>query len=128
MLFFCTQFVIFSYLKSQLAPSFDFSNYGFYQKVDYIIGFGNTEEESKHLQELYKKSLNGFIHFKYWIQNTGRKFFNYNYLEFIYACVDPIMQLSVVKRYLHDVRLDLVPFDDSLIRNLRDVRVNLTLI
>lgn len=106
----------------ELTPSFDFSNYGFYQKVDYIIGFGNTEEESKHLQELYKKSLNGFIHFKYWIQNTGRKFFNYNYLEFIYACIDPIMQLSVVKRYLHDVRLDLVPFDDSLIRNLRDVR------
>lgn len=106
----------------ELSPSNDFSNYGFYQKVDYILGFGNTEEERNHLQELYKKSRNGFVHFKYWIENPGHNFFNYNYLEFIYACVDSIMQLSIVKRYLHDVRLILTQVDYSLLKNLRDVR------
>lgn len=95
----------------EIAPSIDFGDYVFYQKVDYILDFGTQPEERKHLQKLYTSSLNGFIHFKYWIEHVGNKFFNYDYLEVIYSYVGSLIQLSIVKRYLHDIRIKLIDTD-----------------
>ena len=106
---------------NEISPNSDFTNFGFYQKVDYILGFGIKPGESEHLQKLYKTSLNGFIHFKYWMQNTGSKFYNYDFLEMVYSFVNSSTQLSIVKRYLHDVRLKLINIDFSLLERFRDI-------
>ncbi len=106
----------------EIAPTTDFSNYGFYKKVDYILDFGTQPEEREHLQKLYTTSLNGFIHFKYWMEHVGHKFFNYDYLEVIYSYVGSLRQLSIVKRYLHDVRIKLIDTDFLLIQKMRDIR------
>lgn len=106
----------------EIAPSTDFGNLGFYQKVDYILDFGAQAEEREHLQKLYTTSHNGFIHFKYWMEHVGNRFFNYNYLEVIYSYVASLRQLSIVKRYLHDVRIKLIDTDFQLIQKMRDIR------
>lgn len=106
----------------ELAPTKDFNSYGFFQKIDFILKFGTQADESVHLQSLFTSSLNGWIHFKYWMKYEGHKFFNYNFLEVVYSYVDTMSQLSIVKRYLHDVRLNLIQPDYSLIQNLRDIR------
>lgn len=106
----------------ELAPSCSFNSLGFYQKIDFILAFGTQPKEQEHLEKLYKTSRNGIIHFKYWMNHTGHKFFNYNYLEVIYSYVGFLYQLSIVKRYLHDVRINLVETDFTLIKNLRDIR------
>ena len=115
--------VVESALK-EIAPSTDFGDYGFYQKVDYILDFGTQPEEREHLQKLYTTSLNGIIHFKYWMEHVGNKFFDYDYLEAIYSFVSSQRQLSIVKRYLHDVRIKLIDTDFLLIQKMRDVRYN----
>ena len=106
----------------EIAPSTDFNDYGFYQKVDYIVDFGTQPLERKHLEKLYTTSLNGFIHFKYWMEHVGNKFFNYGYLEAIYSYVGSLYQLSIVKRYLHDVRIKLIDTDYLLMQKMRDIR------
>ena len=106
----------------EISPSGDFSHYGFYQKIDFILNFGAQPDETEHLQKLYTTSRNGFIHFKYWLDHIGNKFYNYNYLEVIYSYVAPLMQLSIVKRYLHDVRINLIEVDFALLQNMRDIR------
>lgn len=107
---------------NEIAPSKDFSTYGFYGKVDFILNYGSSPEEQAHLQKLYRRSLNSFIHFKYWMEHQGNTFYNYNYLESIFSYVNPLQQLSIVKRYLHDVRLNLIEVDFTLLEYLRDVR------
>lgn len=107
----------------EIAPSTDFSDYGFYQKVDSIVNFGAQPEQRKHLQKLYTTSLNRFIRFKYWMEHVGNKFFNYDYLETIYSYVGSLVQLSIVKRYLHDVRIKLIDTDYLLMQKLRDIRL-----
>ena len=106
----------------EISPSGDFSHYGFYQKIDFILNFGAQPDETEHLQKLYTTSRNGFIHFKYWLDHIGNKFYNYNYLEVIYSYVAPLMQLSIVKRYLHDVRINITEVDFTLLQNMRDIR------
>lgn len=106
----------------ELAPSKDFSNYGFFGKVDFILGYGAQPDEREHLQKLYTTSRNGFIYFKYWLDHIGNKFFNYDYLEVIYSYVSPLRQLSIVKRYLHDVRIKLIDVDFTLLQKMRDFR------
>ena len=106
----------------EIAPQDDFSNIGFYEKVDYILSFGSKPEESERLEKLYRTSRNGFIHYKYWMSHTGRKLFNYAFLEIVYSYVRSQTQLSIVKRYLHDVRIKLIDIDFSLIQNMRDTR------
>ena len=106
----------------ELSPSNNFDDFGFYDKIDYILGFGSTQEEDAHLKILYTTSKNRLIHYKYWIDNCGHKFFNYNYLETIYSYIDPNNQLSLVKRYLHDVRLQIITPDFSLLQKFKDVR------
>lgn len=106
----------------EISPSIDFSHYGFYQKIDFILNFGTQPDETEHLQKLYTTSRNGFIHFKYWLDHIGNKFYNYNYLEVIYSYVAPLMQLSILKRYLHDVRINLTEVDFTLLQNMRDIR------
>ncbi len=106
----------------EIAPSTEFGNIAFYQKIDYILDFGTQPEEREHLQKLYKTSLNGLIHFKYWMEHEGKKFFNYDYLEIVYSYVGSLRRLSIVKRYLHDVRLKLIDTDFLLIQKMRDIR------
>lgn len=106
----------------EIAPTRNFSTYGFYEKVDFILKFGSEPNERQHLESLYRSSRNGFIYFKYWMEHTGGKFFNYNYLEVIYSYVDFFKQLSIIKRYLHDVRIKLIEADYALMQNLRDIR------
>lgn len=108
----------------ELAPSFDFSSYGFYEKIDYLLSFGKNPNEREHLNKLYKSSRNGIIFFKYWMEHVGKKFFNYNYLEFVFSYVDFHEQLLIIKRYLHDVRIKLIDTDFSLIKNMRDIKYN----
>ncbi|WP_295591676.1 hypothetical protein [uncultured Methanobrevibacter sp.] len=105
----------------ELSPSGDFTTFGFYQKIDYILAYGKNQQELEHLKKLYTTSRNGLIYFKYWMSHAGNKFYNYNYLEVIYTYVDCFTQLSIVKRYLHDIRLNLIAPDFNLIENLRDI-------
>ena len=107
---------------NEIAPEKDFSNIGFYEKVDYILSFGSKPEEREQLEKLYRTSRNGFIHYKYWMSHTGHKLFNYAFLEIVYSYVSSRTQLSIVKRYLHDVRINLIEIDFSLIQNMRDTR------
>lgn len=111
-----------SKMPLKLAPSKDFSNYGFFGKVDFILGYGAQPDEREHLQKIYTTSRNGFIYFKYWLDHIGNKFFNYDYLEIIYSYVSPLRQLSIVKRYLHDVRIKLIDVDFTLLQKMRDFR------
>lgn len=106
----------------EIAPSKDFSDLGFYEKIDFILSFGAQPDEHVHLQKLYTTSRNPFIHFKYWMEHIGHKYYNYNSLEIIYSYVAPLTQLSIIKRYLHDIRIKLIEIDFSLIQNMRDVR------
>ena len=106
----------------EIASEKDFSNFGFYQKVDYILAFGKQSEEQGQLEKLYRTSRNGFINFKYWMNHTGHKFYNYDFLEIVYSYVNSLTQLSIVKRYLHDVRIKLIEIDYTLIQNMRDTR------
>lgn len=106
----------------ELSPSGNFNNLGFYQKVDYILAYGSRPDEREHLDKLYTTSRNGFIYFKYWMEHVGNKFYNYNYLEVIFSYVDFLKQLSIIRRYLHDVRLNIIETDFTLIKNLRDIR------
>lgn len=107
---------------NEIAPARDFNNFGFYEKVDYILNFGTQPGEREHLQKLYTTSRNSLIHFKYWMEHVGHVFYNYNCLEELFSYVDPLTQLSIVKRYLHDIRINLIEIDYSLIQNMRDTR------
>ena len=40
----------------------------------------------------------------------------------IFSCVNPEMQLEIIKRYLHDVRLGNVEMNFSFLQMLRDYR------
>ena len=106
----------------ELSPNTDFNNYGLYHKVDYILDYGSKEDEKVHLNTLYKTSHNKYIHFKYWMNTPGHKLYDYNILEFIYSCVHPKVQLSIIKRFLHDVRLDVIEMNYTFLQLLRDVR------
>ena len=105
-----------------LSPSKDFKEYSLFDKVDFIFGFGGNEEEAKQLQTVYQTSRNGYIHFKYWYENPGYKLYNYNLVEEVFSYVSPLRQLSIVKRYLHDVRINVQTLDLALLTNLRDQR------
>ncbi len=106
----------------ELSPGSDFSKCGFFYKVDYIMNYGVNEDEIAHLVNLYKTSKNKYIHFKYWMNTPEHKLYDYNILEFIYSCVNPEMQLEMIKRYLHDVRLGNVEMNFSFLQMLRDYR------
>lgn len=107
----------------ELCPSKDFSKWGFYEKIDYIINFGiSNEEEKKVLHNLYKTSLNSFIHYKYWKETTGHKLYNYAILHDIYSYVNVHEQMDIIKRYLHDVRHKIVDFDEKIIKGFRDYK------
>lgn len=106
----------------ELSPGSDFSQCGLYYKIDYIMNYGTNEDETDHLDNLYKTSSNKYIHFKYWMNTPWHKLYDYNILEFIYSCVNPEMQLNIIKRYLHDVRLGNVEMNFSFLQMLRDYR------
>ncbi len=107
-------------LLHQMSPSTNFMDYGFYDKIDFIINFGEDGESNSLLQNLYASSRYCLIHFKYWLNYTGNKLYDYSILKYIYSIVDPKTQLSIVKRYLHDVRLNIINLDFSLISWFRD--------
>lgn len=106
----------------EISPSGNFNTYGFYQKVDFILDYGSQPDQREHLEQLYRTSRNGFIHFKYWMEHVGNKFYDYNYLEVIYSYVDYKKQLSIVRRYLHDVRIKLIEAEFTLFQKMRDIR------
>lgn len=106
----------------ELSPTKNFNELGFYEKVDYILNFGSKPEENAQLQKLYRTSRNRYVFFKFWMENTGRAFYDYNVLETIFSFVGPLMQLKIVKRYLHDVRLKLTEADFALLEHFRDCR------
>lgn len=110
----------------ELSPSTDFRTFGFYKKIDYILSFGKDNDEEKHLFNLYRTSLNSLIHFKFWMEHLGRKFFNYDVLELIFSYVDSDTQISIINRYIEDVRLKLIEVDYTLIQRLRDCRYQQT--
>lgn len=106
----------------ELQPQRDFDDFGFYHKIDYILNYGSQAGEYQQLQELYNTSNNLFIHFKFWISHSNHKFDNYNYLEEIFSYVDCSTQLSIIKRYLHDIRNKNTEVDYSLLEKMRDFR------
>ena len=107
----------------EMCASKDFWNWGFYEKIDYIINFGiSNEEEKKVLHNLYKTSSNGFIHYKYWKETPGHKLYNYAILHDIYSYVSVPEQMEIIKRYLHDVRLKIANFDEKIIESFRDYK------
>lgn len=106
----------------ELQPQRDFDDFGCYHKIDYILNYGSQAGEYQQLQELYNTSNNLFIHFKFWISHSNHKFDNYNYLEEIFSYVDCSTQLSIIKRYLHDIRNKNTEVDYSLLEKMRDFR------
>jgi hypothetical protein len=106
----------------ELSPNGNFDDYGLFKKVDYVIYYGSNADEWKHLEILYKSSSNKFIKFKNWLSNSNQRFYNYNDLEEIHSFVNSSTQLSLVKRYLHDVRVHNVEIDYDFIKTLRDVK------
>lgn len=106
----------------ELSPDSDFRSFGLYYKIDYILNYGANEDERAHLLQLYKTSINKYIHFKYWMNTSNHKLYDYNILEFIYSCVNPEMQLNIIKRYMHDVRLGNVDLNFTFLQMLRDYR------
>ena len=115
-------FLMVEEVLKELSPEKNYDDYGFFDKIDFIINYGATEEEHSHLQELYKTSRNAFIHFKYWLNHPGHKLYDYGILETIYSFVKPNMRLNIIKRYLHDVRIRVVDIDYNFIKNFRDIR------
>lgn len=109
-------------LKEMYAAK-DFSNWGFYDKIDRIINFGTSNEEEKAvLHNLYKTSVNCFIHYKYWKETPGHKLYNYAILHDIYSYVNVLEQMDIIKRYLHDVRHKIVNFDEEIIQGFRSYK------
>lgn len=107
----------------EMYPTKDFSNEGFYDKIDYIINFGNQEEQERDtLRKLYTTSTNIFIHYKYWKETTGHKLYNYAILMDIFSYVSAYEQMDIIKRYLHDVRKEIVEFDENVISGFRDYK------
>lgn len=106
----------------ELSPTANFEKFGLFQKVDYIVDFGINPEEGQHLKKLFTTSHNSYIYFKFWLLTPNRGFYNYGVLEDIHSYVNPSTQLAIVKRYLHDVRLNTVPMDYDFIRALRNLK------
>lgn len=106
----------------ELSPSQSFENFGFFSKIDYIINFGDTEEQNKILQKLYTTSLNSFIHYKYWKNNVGHKLYNYSVLHDIFSYVNVSEQMLIIKRYMHDVRMSIVGYDENIVKGFRDYK------
>ena len=106
----------------ELSPESSFDNYGLYQKVDYIVDYGQNPNEKEHLNNLFKTSSNRYVFFKFWLLTPNRGFYNYADLEEIHSYVNTSTQLSIALRYLHDVRLQTLNIDFKFIKALRDLR------
>ena len=106
----------------ELSPSTNFEYFGLFQKVDFIVNYGRTPEEYEILKKLFRTSHNCYIYFKFWLLNPNRGFYNYSILEEIHSYVNSSLQLSIVKRYLHDVRLHTIDLDYNFINNLRNLK------
>ena len=106
----------------EFCPNTSFDDYGFFEKIDFIINYGTLVEEQQQLDKLYRTSRNLYVHFKYWLSKLGHKLYNYDVLESIYSYVKPDMQLQIIKRYLHDVRLHVVDINYDFIKKFRDIR------
>lgn len=106
----------------EISPHQNFSNYGFFSKIDFIIDFGKEEQQAQKLHELYSTSLSYFIHYKYWKEHVGHKLYNYSILLDIYSYVSTSEQMLIIKRYLHDVRMNVVTFDENIIKGFRDYK------
>lgn len=106
----------------ELSPTINFDNYGLFEKVDYIVAYGRNSEEYENLKKLFNTSRNCYIYFKFWLLTPNHGFYNYNVLEEIHSYVDSSTQLTIAKRYLHDVRLHTIELDYNFIKNLRDLK------
>lgn len=107
----------------EMYPSKDFSKLGFYEKIDTIINFGITDgHEAQILRKLYTTSTNSFIHYKYWKETPGHKLYSYTILQDIFSYVSVYEQMNIIKRYLHDVRNNIVEFDENVIKGFRDYK------
>ena len=106
----------------ELSPMASFDDWGLFKKVDYIVGYGQNPEDSKHLEELFRTSRNRYIYFKFWLLTPTHSFFDYAVLAEIHSFVNAAAQLDIAKRYLHDVRLHTVEIDYNFIKTLRDVK------
>lgn len=106
----------------ELSPSTTFHDYGFYDKIDYIISFGKNEDENNILNQLYTTSTNIFIHYKYWIQNEGFRWNDYSNVLEIYSFVSIEEQMHIIKRYLHDIRINITNLNDEILAGFRNYK------
>ncbi len=102
-----------SHMSSQ--PQYGIGNMNIFRLVDYVL----ETEDSSVIRIIEKDTKNNYLILYQWIKKEEYKI-DYSLLSSLFAILSLSMQLKVVKRYFHDIRLGHTIFDPELLKQFKD--------
>lgn len=98
----------------------DYRNKNLFELVDYIVGAKRSDIFDSNSTFLrIKDSSNSLLSLYHWFNNED-EIFDYKTLKSSFSMVSLDVQLLIVKRYFHDIRLGKTILDDTLLEQFID--------
>ena len=96
-------------------------NKNLFDWVDFIVGDRYTfyENGNEIKIDLERDTSNAYICFCQWLDNE-KPFVDYQLLKDFYSLLSEEIQLKLIKRYFHDIRIGNTKFDVNLVEQFRD--------